>query len=129
MIAKNVEIRITGATQRSLNDKIDTPIVGWFSNQYNPVEGWVLHELEVYDREWLKEAGLASLEGVFRTHTGTSDSTSIVLIKPETGFYAFLNNKELTETGVARFERLCKARKIIFDSTACLIDTNQLLTA
>ncbi|CAL9984201.1 hypothetical protein VPHD482_0282 [Vibrio phage D482] len=97
---------------------ITTEVLGWFNNQYNRADGWVIVDLDEFERIMLEHANIDHSD-VYRVMT--DDRTSLCRINVERESYAFLDNAELMETGMYRFERLAKYTSLYIDSHNALL--------
>ena len=92
-----------------VNLKYKGDVIGWFSNKYN-LSGWVVVELNDFDKKWVKESKGPSSE-IYRTFT-PQGNTSIVKITAK-GMYAFIDDDHLMKTDEIKFERMAPLRKMI----------------
>lgn len=112
-------IRENGSTSVDfLEQEITTEVLGWFNNQYNVANGWIVVALDEFEKAMLENASIDH-SNVFRVMV--DDRTSLCRINSKTQTYAFVDNLELIETGMIRFERAESYRSLYID------DANSIL--
>jgi len=88
-----------------------TPVIGWFSNKYNPV-GWAIVSLNEHELKFCSDHGYSNDE-IFQIKRIVSPkgNTSLSMFNFQKGTYAFVDNEILMENGVLRFEKKVKFTK------------------
>ncbi len=102
---------VTSTTHIEL--EITTEVLGWFNNEFNQADGWVIVALDEFEKAFLENASIDH-SNVYRVMN--DDRTSLCRINVEKETYAFLDNAELMETGMYKFERASKYRSLYADS-------------
>ena len=98
--------------------EITTEVLGWFNTDSNNIDGWVIVDLDDFERMTLENANIDHSD-VYRVIN--YDRTSLCRIHVKRESYAFLDNAELMETGMYRFERPAKYTSLHIDSHNALL--------
>lgn len=87
-------------------------IVGWFANKYNMSHGWVVAELDHYDKLWFERVG-ESTEHVYRVYG--QHGTTLVKFRVKTGTVSFFDNRAYESTDLIAWERFFPYHRLFID--------------
>ena len=89
-------------------------VIGWFATKYNPAGGYVVFELDDYDK---KEFGTKNVYRVLHTK-----GTTIVKLDLKKGKVSFIDNEYYTENDAIKYERPFIYEILFMDNTKYAFD-------